>query len=173
MVDEFSTSNCLFIKTEGDNVTVVVPKSDSILASITTKSIMGLAETVFGWKVEQRAVAFSEVVNGDFSECAAAGTAAIITPVKSISYKNEGKMDKVLIGGGEKAGPNFIKLMNYLTGLQSGDNEVSFLSLCFICYRAHSFGRISKIGSGQLKVSVQQRSRPIMVDNVRIRGSFQ
>ena len=150
MVDEFSTSNCLFITAKGNDVTLVVPKSDSILASITTKSIIGLAETVFKWKVEQRPVAFEEVVNGAFNECAAAGTAAIITPVKSISYKNEGSMQRLKIGDGESAGPNFVKLMNYLTGLQSGDNEVRS-SLAHLI-KSNGFCRTRKDGYGHKAV---------------------
>lgn len=65
--------------------------------------------------------------NKNFDEIAAAGTAAVITPVRSITYHvNETETAKVDIGNGKTAGPGFIKLMSELTGIQSGDNEDKF-----------------------------------------------
>lgn len=71
--DEFSTSNCLFVQQKGDETTLVVPKSPSILRSVTTMAIKELAEKKFGWAVEERPVAFSEVKQGAYAECAAVG----------------------------------------------------------------------------------------------------
>lgn len=71
--DEFSTSNALFIKREGDKITLVVPESPSILKSVTTKALKDIASKTFGWSVEERPVKFEEVKAGVFAECAAAG----------------------------------------------------------------------------------------------------
>ncbi|GAA6064784.1 hypothetical protein JCM10212_004806 [Sporobolomyces blumeae] len=126
-VDEFSTSNFLAIKkgsgTAGaDKPTLVVPTSPSILKSVTTKSIVGIAES-FGWNVERRAVPFQEVVDGQFDEVMACGTAAAITPIRSISYYTpEDKLEKITIGTGE-TGPCVLELLAELTGIQSGVRE--------------------------------------------------
>lgn len=81
LIDEFSTSNFLALKYgpsgNKEDVTLVVPESPSILKSITTMSVIDLATKTFGWRVELRPVAFSEVANGGFDEVAAAGTAAV------------------------------------------------------------------------------------------------
>jgi branched-chain amino acid aminotransferase len=62
-----------------------------------------------------------------FDEIAAAGTAAVITPVRSVTYHvNETETTKVEIGNGKTAGPAFIELMTNLTGIHSGDVEDTF-----------------------------------------------
>lgn len=79
-VDEFSTSNFLAIKKQADASapkTLVVPESESILKSVTTKAIIQIAED-FGWAVERRRVHFQEVKDGQFEEVAACGTAAAV-----------------------------------------------------------------------------------------------
>jgi branched-chain amino acid aminotransferase len=82
VIDEFSTSNFIAIAREraSDGVSrkLVVPTSASILASVTTKAIIQIAED-FGWEVERRPVPFSEVVEGKYEEVAACGTAAAVS----------------------------------------------------------------------------------------------
>lgn len=78
-IDEFSTSNFIGIQRpakEGETPTLVVPASESILKSVTTKSLIGIAEG-FGWNVERRPVPFQEVIDGGLSEVMACGTAAV------------------------------------------------------------------------------------------------
>lgn len=80
-IDEFSTSNFLAIKKQTDPSqpkTLVVPTSESILKSVTTKTIIQIAED-FGWTVERRAILFQEVKDGVFEEVAACGTAAAVS----------------------------------------------------------------------------------------------
>ena len=136
-VDEFSTSNCLLLKyqngqatAEGDrlsNATLYVPESPSILKSVTTKSIAEIASKVFGWQVKIAPVPFADVKAQQFDEIAAAGTAAVITPVRSVSYHtSESEVAKVDIGNGKTAGPGFLSLMSHLTGIQAGDEEDQF-----------------------------------------------
>lgn len=76
-VDEFSTSNALAIQKEGDQTTLVVPESTSILRSVTKVSVVEIAEKLCGWKVDLRQVAFDELKQGKFAEFMAAGTAAV------------------------------------------------------------------------------------------------
>ncbi len=112
-IDEFGTSN--FIGITADNK-YVTPKSSSILPSIINKSLQTLAED-FGFKVEKRPVLASEL--DQFIEVGACGTAAIITPINSISYKNN------LFTYGDKniAGENLTKLYNELQSVQYGEHE--------------------------------------------------
>lgn len=134
MIDEFSTSNCLLLSYENGQSTadaerlrkptLVVPESPSILKSVTTKSIADIAANLLGWNVSVQPVPFQDVKSGKFDEIAAAGTAAVITPVRSVTYHTSAtETAKVDIGNGKTAGPAFIKLMETLTGIQSGDVE--------------------------------------------------
>ncbi|KDE09309.1 branched-chain amino acid aminotransferase [Microbotryum lychnidis-dioicae p1A1 Lamole] len=123
-IDEFSTSNFLAIKkrssSDDDKVTLVVPTSESILKSVTTKAIIGIAES-FGWTVDRRIVKFSEVIEGAFEEVAACGTAAALTPIRSITYHDTPETtQKISIGDGVNAGPRFLSILSELTGIQSG-----------------------------------------------------
>ena len=79
-VEETGGANFLFVDKEG---TIVVPKSDSILPSITRRSLVYLAKEVLGLKVEERQVRFDEIEN--FVECGLCGTAAVISPVGKVN----------------------------------------------------------------------------------------
>jgi len=56
----------------------------------------------------------------EFVEAGCCGTAAIITPVKSISWRNEVIQ---YLADGEVCGPITKKLYDYLTGIQHGEIE--------------------------------------------------
>lgn len=68
-VEETGGANFLFVTKDGG---VVTPKSDSILPSITRRSLMYVAKEYLGLKVEEREVLLSEVK--DFAECGLCGT---------------------------------------------------------------------------------------------------
>ncbi len=76
-VEECGAANFFGIK-DGCYVT---PESASILPSITNMSLRTIA-TDLGLKVEQRAMPYEEL--STFDECGACGTAAVISPIKSI-----------------------------------------------------------------------------------------
>ena len=78
-VEETGGANFLFITKDGK---VVTPKSDSILPSITRRSLMYVAKEYLGLEVEEREVFLDELK--DFSECGLCGTAAVISPVGKI-----------------------------------------------------------------------------------------
>ncbi len=112
-IDEFSTSNFIAITADKRYVT---PSSTSILKSITNKSLQALAED-FGFTVEQRPIPFSEI--DQFVEVGACGTAAVITPIYSIT-----KGDKeYTFGSKDKAGETLTRLYNELQGIQYGEIE--------------------------------------------------
>jgi branched-chain amino acid aminotransferase len=86
-IEEFSTSNfaALTKPNERGERSYITPKSKSILASVTNRSLMEVAEREFGWKSERRVIKWDEVLKGGFDEVAACGTAVIITPIKDIT----------------------------------------------------------------------------------------
>ena len=111
-VEETGGANVLFVKKDG---TLVVPQSftDSILPSITRRSLVDVAEKMLGMTVEQRPVRFDEI--DQFVECGMCGTAAVISPVGQIDNG-----DKSVVYGMEHVGPVMKKLRETLTGIQSG-----------------------------------------------------
>ena len=117
-VEETGGANVLFVKKDG---TLVVPQSftDSILPSITRRSLVDVAEKMLGMTVEQRPVRFDEI--DQFVECGMCGTAAVISPVGQIDNG-----DKSVIYGMEHVGPVMKKLRETLTGIQSGAIEDQF-----------------------------------------------
>ena len=114
-VEETGGANFIFITKDGKLVT---PKSDTILPSITRRSIMYVAENILGMEVEQRDVLFSEV--SDFAECGLCGTAAVISPVGKI---NDHGKEICFPSGMEEMGPTIKKLYDTLTGIQMGTIE--------------------------------------------------
>ena len=114
-VEETGGANFIFVTK--DNA-VVTPLSDSILPSITRRSICYVAEHYLGLKVEHRKVRFDEVK--DFAECGLCGTAAVISPVGKI-FDHGREID--MPSGMEKMGPVTQKLYDTLTGIQMGTIE--------------------------------------------------
>ena len=114
-VEETGGANFIFITKDGKFVT---PKSDSILPSITRRSLMVVAEKYLGLTVENREVAFEEVK--DFAECGLCGTAAVISPVGKI---NDHGNEICFPSGMDEMGPVTKKLYETLTGIQMGKIE--------------------------------------------------
>lgn len=117
-VEESGGANFLFVDKDGN---LVVPQShtDSILPSITRRSLVDVAENYLGIKVTQRPVRFDEI--DQFVECGMCGTAAVISPVGEVDSD-----DKKVVYGMEHVGPVMKKLRETLTGIQSGEIEDKF-----------------------------------------------
>lgn len=114
-VEETGGANFLFVTKDNK---IVTPKSDSILPSITRRSLMYVAEHYLGLEVEQREVYFDELK--DFAECGLCGTAAVISPVgKIVNHDTE----ICLPSGMDDMGPVTKKLYETLTGIQMGRIE--------------------------------------------------
>ena len=114
-VEETGGANFLFVKKDG---TLVTPKSDSILPSITRRSLVYVAENYFGMTVEHREV-FKEELK-DFAECGLCGTAAVISPVGKIVDHGE---EICLPSGMDEMGPITRKLYDTLVNIQMGIEE--------------------------------------------------
>ena len=78
-VEETGGANFIFITKDNKLVT---PKSDTILPSITRRSLVYVAKEYLGMEVEEREVLFEEVK--EFAECGLCGTAAVISPVGKV-----------------------------------------------------------------------------------------
>ncbi len=114
-VEETGGANFLFVTKDS---TVVTPKSNTILPSITRRSLVYVAEHYLGLKVEEREIPFEEVK--DMAECGLCGTAAVISPVGKIV--DHGK-EICMPSGMEEMGPITKKLYDTLTGIQMGRIE--------------------------------------------------
>ncbi len=114
-VEETGGANFIFVTKDGK---VVTPKSNSILPSITRRSLMVVAKDILGLEAEEREVYFDEVK--DFAECGLCGTAAVISPVGKI---NDHGKEICFPSGMEKMGPVIQKLYDTLTGIQMGRIE--------------------------------------------------
>ena len=114
-VEETGGANFLFVTKDNK---VVTPKSDSILPSITRRSLVYVAKEYLGLEVEEREVYFDEVK--DFAECGLCGTAAVISPVGKIV--DHGK-EICMPSGMTEMGPVTRKLYETLTGIQMGRLE--------------------------------------------------
>ncbi len=111
-VEETGGANFIFITKDGK---VVTPKSDSILPSITRRSLVYVAEHYLGLTVEHREVYKEELK--DFAECGLCGTAAVISPVgKIVDHGSE----ICLPSGMEEMGPVTKKLYQTLVDIQHG-----------------------------------------------------
>lgn len=111
-VEETGGANFLFVTKDGK---VVTPKSDSILPSITRRSLVQVAKEYLGLEAEEREVLVEELE--DFAECGLCGTAAVISPVgKIVDHGRE----ICLPSGMSEMGPVTKKLYDTLTGIQMG-----------------------------------------------------
>lgn len=114
-VEETGGANFFFVTKDNK---VVTPKSNSILPSITRRSLMYVAKEYLGLETEEREVYLSELK--DFAECGLCGTAAVISPVGKIV--DHGK-EICFPSGMENIGPISKKLYETLTGIQFGRIE--------------------------------------------------
>ncbi|TDZ27607.1 Transaminase htyB [Colletotrichum trifolii] len=144
-IDEFSTSGFIGVKGEGEDITLVVPDSKCVIDSVTSDSIQHIARS-FGWKVEKRVIKYSELPA--FREVMAAGTAAALVPIRSITRRVHASSSQSLVAAGEQervssakegeetvtyipasqedAGEICLKLLSTLKGIQLGKIEDKF-----------------------------------------------
>jgi branched-chain amino acid aminotransferase len=147
-IDEFSTSGFIGVKKEGDNVTLVVPDSKNVIASVTSDSCLEIAKS-FGWKTEVRSVSnfplfrplytlgyflanslmrlkikYEELPS--FTEVLAAGTAAALVPIKSITRNSRNDIFSYIAADSEEPGPICVKLLTTLKGIQTGNIKDTF-----------------------------------------------
>lgn len=111
-VEETGGANFLFVDKDKR---IVIPKSDSILPSITRRSLVTVARDILGLEVTERQVRLDELEN--FAECGLCGTAAVISPVGKVV--DHGR-DICFASGMDEMGPVIKELYDTLTGIQMG-----------------------------------------------------
>jgi len=115
-VEEVGTMNIFFVI--GDEL-ATPPLSGSILPGVTRDSVLRIARD-WGWKVSERTVRMEQVSkaarDGSLREVFGTGTAAVISPVGTLSYKGE----EFTIRGG-RVGELSRKLFDEITGIQYGE----------------------------------------------------
>lgn len=137
-IEEFSTSGFIGVKKEGDNVTLVVPDSKRVIRSITSDSVQEIAKSL-GWNVEVRPVCFPHLHAtptrtkqmqilypelSSFSEVLAAGTAAALVSIASITLDSKSETFTYLTT--EEPGPVAVELLTTLKGIQVGKVKDTF-----------------------------------------------
>jgi branched-chain amino acid aminotransferase len=110
-IDESGPANFFGVTKDGQYVT---PASPSVLPSITNKSLLTLAKEM-GMRPVQRSIGVEELF--DFVEAGCCGTAAVITPVASITHRER----KVVYAKDGRAGPLTTQLYQQLRAIQVGD----------------------------------------------------
>ena len=120
-IEEVGAMN-IFFKIDGKVVTPAL--SGSILPGITRNSVITLCKE-WGLEVEERKISVDELIEaqktGKLEECFGSGTAAVISPVGTLRYKD----DVMTIGNGE-TGELSQKLYDTVTGIQNGTVEDKF-----------------------------------------------
>ena len=110
-IDESGPANFFAITKEGQYIT---PESPSILPSITNDSLITLGESL-GLNPQRRRIAIEEIF--DFAEAGCCGTAAVLTPIGAITYRDR----TVEYCPDNTPGPICTKLYQRLTAIQWGE----------------------------------------------------
>ncbi|KAB2880764.1 branched-chain amino acid aminotransferase [bacterium] len=127
-VEEVGTTNIFF---RFDDEVVTSPLTGTILPGITRDSVIKLLKS-WNMKCTERRISIDEIMegskNGKLKEVFGTGTAAVISPVSELHYK-----DEVFNVGGGKIGDISLKLYNEILSIQYGE-------------KTDPFGWVEKIG---------------------------
>ncbi|CCC09835.1 hypothetical protein SMACR_03391 [Sordaria macrospora] len=137
-VTEVGTMNffvALKDKKTGQKTLVTAPLDGTILEGVTRDSVLALARERLepeGWKIEERKYTMKELAEaaneGRLIEAFGAGTAAIVSPVRSISWK--GQLVNCGLKPEEESGELTMKIKNWMEARQYGDEEHEWSYVC-------------------------------------------
>lgn len=115
-------------KETGQPELMTAPLDGTILEGVTRDSILGLARERLapkGWKISERKFTMKELADasdeGRMMEIFGAGTAAIVSPVRRISWK--GRMVDCGLAEDEECGPITSQVKDWIEGIQYGDED--------------------------------------------------
>ena len=130
-VTEVGTMNffaAIHDKMTGQKTLMTPPLDGTILEGVTRDSVLDLARERLqpeGWKVEERNFTMAELASaaddGRLIEAFGAGTAAIVSPVRSISWK--GRLVDCGLKEGQEAGDVAKRMKSWIEGIQYGDED--------------------------------------------------
>lgn len=119
-VEEVGAMNICFVF---GNRIVTSELDGAILEGVTRDSVLTLAQHL-GYGVEERRISIDEIVggikSGELTECFGCGTAAVISPVGKLTYKDE------IFKISDEPGPISVQLFKELTDIQWGRKEDTF-----------------------------------------------
>lgn len=128
-VTEVGTMNLFMAlknKETGQKELVTAPLDGTILEGVTRDSVLGLARERLvpnGWQVSERKIKMSELAEASqedrLLEVFGSGTAAIVSPVRTISYR--GQEVSCGLKADEEAGEVALQMKNWIEGIQYGD----------------------------------------------------
>jgi branched-chain amino acid aminotransferase len=117
-IEEVGSMNIFFVI---DDELITPALTGSILSGITRDSVIALAK-YWKMKVSERRISINELLeahkNGKLQEVFGSGTAAVISPVGIMKYR-----DEVLTIGDGSAGPISMKFFKAITDIQYGRSE--------------------------------------------------
>lgn len=120
-IEEVGTMNVFFAI---HDVLVTPELSGSILPGVTRDSVITIAKSM-GIKVEERKITIDELIlasnDGSLSEAFGTGTAAVISPIGELSYK-----DKTIVINDNNIGKYARKMYDTITGIQTGQVDDEF-----------------------------------------------
>lgn len=119
---------CFWVNEMGEKELRTPPLDGTILPGVTRDSILKLTKQWNEFKVTEGAITMKDIVlankQGRIIELFGAGTAAIVSPIKRIRYKEE---DLIIpldpINEKAQAGPLATRLAETIMGIQYGDIE--------------------------------------------------
>ncbi|RFU35372.1 hypothetical protein B7463_g958, partial [Scytalidium lignicola] len=130
-VTEVGTMNMFVVlkdKQTGQNELVTAPLDGTILEGVTRDSVLALAREKLepnGWKISERKYTMGELSDaakeGRLLEAFGAGTAAVVSPVRNISWK--GELVSCGLKPDEEAGEIAMKMKEWIEARQYGDEE--------------------------------------------------
>ena len=137
-VTEVGTMN-MFValknKETGQKELVTAPLDGTILEGVTRDSVLALARERLapeGWKISERKYTMKELAeaakDGRLIEAFGAGTAAIVSPIRNISWK--GEMVSCGLKESEESGEIALRMKGWIEGIQYGDeaHEWSYMT---------------------------------------------
>ncbi|RYP10182.1 hypothetical protein DL764_000803 [Monosporascus ibericus] len=137
-VTEVGTMN-LFVamkdKETGQKELITAPLDGTILEGVTRDSILSLAREKLapdGWKISERKLTMRDLyeasLDGRMIEVFGAGTAAVVSPVRKISWK--GKPVDCGLNDNEESGEIALRMKNWIEARQYGDEEHEWSYVC-------------------------------------------
>lgn len=129
-VTEVGTMNLFmaFVNAEGQKELVTAPLDGTILEGVVRDSILALARERLipeGWKVSERRYHMREVAaaakEGRIIEVFGSGTAAVVAPVRNISY--QGELISCGLQANQEVGPLTLRFKDWIEGIQYGEEE--------------------------------------------------
>lgn len=119
----------------GKNELVTAPLDGTILEGVTRDSVLALARERLvpeGWTVSERYTTMAELAaaadSGTLVESFGAGTAAVVSPIRRISWKGRDVMCG--LKEGSEAGETTVRMKAWIEGIQYGDEVSSWSVKC-------------------------------------------